>query len=127
MRTIKSIIDEYKRRTYKLPDYIHQSDKSDFMIYSRYRLVLDNILLLAQPDFLSEEDVMNISNHCNKVTDDIFSYMDVLGDLDRIIMLREDINSFIDDLSNELLENEHFEALVNVREYKNLYYTLWTY
>jgi len=120
---LEDIREAWRLKSYKLPSFIIQGNKSDYLIYSNMRLLLADVLLLVTTEILSDEEVFIIIDNCNIITNDILDHMEKTND-DRLLIISNYLINFNESLEEMLMESECYESMNNFKTFNKYYYTL---
>jgi len=107
---LKLIVDNYIRVCYIIPDYVDMRKTKDKNAYTNYFNSLICLSELMTDYYLDDFFIHDIRNefytHQIKVSDN--------GEIGSLLLM--DLYDIIDKLTSRLLENEYYEAVVNINK-----------
>jgi len=107
---------KYERVSIAVPEFIDNTSEIDYYVYNFIRDILDNINFTIVNKILVDRTIKNLINKCNTNMDSIF---DLLGKNQiKYILILDYLNTYIDNLLNDLVEGEFYEPASNLFKLK---------
>ena len=109
---------KYERVSIVVPEFIDNTSEIDYYVYNFLRDILDNINFTIVNKILVDRTIKNLINKCNTNMDSIF---DLLGKNQiKYILILDYLNTYIDNLLNDLVEGEFYEPASNLLKLKQV-------
>jgi len=102
---------------YRIPTYISMSSATDHLVYSDFKKIIDNIILLINDTVMSDNRLGGIASDCNTLLDKIYNRWPTDN---RLIVILHHLEMMIYEIIDDLEEKELYEACANVKKFQQL-------
>lgn len=116
------IREKYQKRSIKLPQFIDTQSNSDYFACAHYRDILNCILALIKSDNHTDKHIKLLLDKANDSMDNIFKIYDSKRTELKYLLISESIISFIEDLQDDLINSELYEAAANLQKFNENFY-----
>jgi|694.fasta_scaffold64236_11 hypothetical protein len=116
------IKNDYQKRSIKLPNFIDTQSNLDYSAYAHYRDILNCILALIKSDNHTDRHIKLLLDKANDSMDNIFKIYDSKSTELKYLLISENIISFIEDLQDDLINAELYEAVANLQKFNENFY-----
>lgn len=123
-KILNDLKGKYQKRSLELPSFIDTRSNFDYYAYAHYREILNVILALIKSDLHSDRHIRLLIDKANENMDNIFKIYDSKSSELKFILISEKVITFTEDLLEDLIEGELYEAAANLRKFNENFYRI---